>query len=38
MKLRAQLRKGGILGRLTNAAAIIQRKTAERRAKKRQKK
>lgn len=38
LKLRAQLRKGGILGRLTNAAAIIQRKTAERRAKKRQKK
>ena len=31
MKLRAQLRKGGILGRLSNAAAIIQRKADERR-------
>ncbi|MBP6038369.1 MAG: bifunctional (p)ppGpp synthetase/guanosine-3',5'-bis(diphosphate) 3'-pyrophosphohydrolase [Candidatus Saccharimonas sp.] len=37
MKLRAQLRKGGILGRLTNAASIITRKAEERR-RKRQKK
>lgn len=35
MKLRAQLRKGGILGRLSNAAAIISRKATERRAKRR---
>lgn len=31
MKLRAQLRKGGLLGQLSHAAAIIQRKAAERR-------
>lgn len=33
MKLRAQLRKGGLLGQLSNAAAIIHRKTHERRDK-----
>ncbi len=37
MKLRGQLRKGGILGRLTNAAAMISRKASERRAAKRKK-
>ena len=35
LKLRAQLRKGGLLGQLSNAAAIIHRKTEERRTKKR---
>lgn len=33
MKLRAQLRKGGLLGQLSNAAHIIQRKAKERKAK-----
>lgn len=32
LKLRAQLRKGGILSQISHAAAIIQRKAAERRA------
>jgi GTP pyrophosphokinase len=32
LKLRAQLRKSGFLGQLSNAAAIIHRKVAERRA------
>lgn len=34
LKLRAQLRKGGLLGQLSNAAAIIHRKTQERRTNK----
>jgi guanosine-3',5'-bis(diphosphate) 3'-pyrophosphohydrolase len=34
LKLRAQLRRGGFLGQLTNAAAIIQRKARERISKK----
>ncbi len=34
LKLRAQLRKGGILGQISHAAAIIQRKAKERRARK----
>lgn len=38
MKLRAQLRKGGILGRLTNAAAIIQRKAIEQHTRRRKNK
>lgn len=33
MKLRAQLRKGGLLGQLSNAAHIIQRKATERKTK-----
>ena len=33
LKLRAQLRKGGLLGQLSNAAAIIHRKTHDRREK-----
>ena len=37
MKLRAQLRKGGLLGRLTNAAAIISRKASVRRNKRQKK-
>lgn len=38
MKLRAQLRKNGFLGQLSNAAAIIQRKVRERRVLVRKKK
>jgi GTP pyrophosphokinase len=34
LKLRAQLRKGGILGQISHAAAIIQRKAQERRQRK----
>lgn len=34
MKLRAQLRKGGLLGQISHAAAIIQRKAHERRQRK----
>ena len=34
MKLRAQLRKGGLLGQISHAAAIIQRKARERRQRK----
>lgn len=34
MKLRAQLRKGGFLGQISHAAAIIQRKAQERRQRK----
>ncbi len=37
MKLRAQLRKGGVLGQLSNAAAIFQRKARERMEKKQKK-
>jgi hypothetical protein len=33
MKLRAQLRKGGLLGQLSEAAAIIHRKAREQREK-----
>ena len=38
MKLRAQLRKGGLLGQLSNAAAIIHRKATERKVKRARKK
>lgn len=37
MKLRAQLRKGGILGRLSNAAAIISRKAVDRKNRRKKK-